>query len=202
MNHEFTFNKKQLFDIWSFSYDWLFPSIFYQAVHQRLLKYVDLPPNSRVLDLGCGTGRLLERLAEKFPHMYGTGCDFSPQMLQVARRNKLHRPRLIYIEGKADALPFAEGQFDAVFNTISFLHYPDPGKVLSEVARVLKTEGRYYLVDTTVKNYEEVNLQISPEGIRLYSQDKRETLGHKSGLQCLGHHYLISSVLLSIFVKS
>ncbi|MEM7725642.1 MAG: class I SAM-dependent methyltransferase [Cyanobacteria bacterium P01_A01_bin.45] len=201
MNQKFTLNKQQLFNIWSFSYDWLFPSIFYQAVHQRLLEYVDLPTDSRVLDLGCGTGRLLERLATHYPNLYGTGCDFSPQMLRVARRNKLQRQRLIYIEGKADALPFTEGQFDAVFNTISFLHYPYPDKVFSEVARVLKTGGTYYLVDTTVKNSEETHLKISPQGIRFYSPQKRENLGHSAGLQCSGHHYLISSVLLSIFVK-
>ncbi|MFN7662023.1 MAG: class I SAM-dependent methyltransferase, partial [Dolichospermum sp.] len=75
--------------------------------------------NANVLDLGCGTGRLLDRLANQFPEITGTGLDLSPQMLRVARQNNRHRPRLIYLEGNAENLPFAEGQFNAVFNTIS-----------------------------------------------------------------------------------
>ncbi|MGH1393016.1 MAG: class I SAM-dependent methyltransferase, partial [Trichormus sp.] len=149
MNNEFLKQKKLIFDLWASSYDSLLPSVFYQAVHKRLLEYVDLSAQANVLDLGCGTGRLLERLATKFPELRGTGLDLSPKMLQVARLSNRHHPRLIFIEGKAEALPFGDGQFDAVFNSISFLHYLEPKQVLQEVARVLTPSGRFYLVDIT-----------------------------------------------------
>jgi len=202
MNSDFISNKKQIFDLWAPSYDWLLPSVFYQTVHKRLLEYVDLPPRPNVLDLGCGTGRLLERLGAKFPDLRGTGLDLSGEMLRIARQKNRHRPRLIYVEGKAESLPFAEGQFDAVFNTISFLHYLEPQQILSEVARVLSPGGRFYLVDTTFKSKAELQLTLGSLGkVRLYSPHQREVMGSAAGLACVGHYYLLGPVLLTIFAK-
>lgn len=202
MTNNFLASKKLLFDIWAASYDWILPSVFYRAIHQRLLEYVDLPEPANVLDLGCGTGRLLERLATQFPDLRGTGLDLSPKMLRVARLSNRHHPRLIYIEGKAESLPFGEGQFDAVFNTISFLHYLEPQQVLSEVTRVLKPGGRFYLVDFTVAKAAILpKLPISPLGVRFYSPKQREALGSAAGLLCVSHHHLLGPVLLTIFAK-
>ena len=202
MTSNFITDKKELFDRWASSYDLTFPSFIYQAIHKRLISQVELSPQANVLDLGCGTGRLLERLAVQFPNLQGTGLDFSPQMLRVARQNNRHRPRLIYIEGDAVSLPFAEGQFDAVFNTISFLHYPEPEQVLSEVFRVLSPGGRFYLVDITTKCETASQLAAHPKTrIKFYSPERREQLGAAAGFQCLGHYYLLGPVLLTIFAK-
>ncbi|MBD2386485.1 class I SAM-dependent methyltransferase [Cylindrospermum sp. FACHB-282] len=202
MVNNFITNKKQLFDRWAPSYDWTFPSFIYQAIHKRLLSQVELPPQANVLDLGCGTGRLLDRLATQFPELRGTGLDLSPQMLRVARQSNRHHPRLIYLEGNAESLPFAEGQFDAVFNSISFLHYPEPQQVLNEVARVLSPGGRFYLVDITTKSETASQLIAnSPARIRFYSPESREKLGNNAGLLCIGHYYLLGPVLLTIFEK-
>ena len=195
-------NKKELFDRWANSYDWTFPSFIYQAIHKRLLTKVELSANANVLDLGCGTGRLLNRLANQFPEITGTGLDLSPQMLRVARQNNRHRPRLIYLEGNAENLPFVEGQFDAVFNTISFLHYPQPDQVLKEVARVLSPGGKFYLVDITFNNSS--SCQITPHShtaVKFYSQKQREEMGNNAGLNCVGHYHLLGFVLLTIFEK-
>lgn len=202
MTNNFLNNKKLLFDIWAGSYDWILPSVFYRAIHQRLLEYVNLPEPANVLDLGCGTGRLLDRLATKFPNLRGTGLDLSPNMLRVARLSNRHRPRLIYVEGKAELLPFGDGQFDAVFNTISFLHYLEPQQVISEVSRVLTPGGRFYLVDFTFeKEIEAQKVPISAFGVRFYSPRQRETLGSTTGLLCMNHYYLLGPVLLTVFTK-
>ncbi|MDZ8238890.1 MAG: class I SAM-dependent methyltransferase [Nostoc sp. ChiQUE01a] len=202
MTYDFLNNKKFLFDRWAPSYDWLFPSVFYQAIHKRLLEYVNLPERANVLDIGCGTGRLLERLATEFPDLQGTGLDLSANMLRMARLTNHRHPRLIYVEGKAESLPFAEGQFDAVFSTISFLHYLEPQQVVSEISRVLSPGGCFYLVDiTSKKDAQPQLLPISPRGIRLYSPNQRQLLGSSAGLLCLSHHYLLGPVLLTIFAK-
>lgn len=195
-------NKEQLFDLWAPSYDSLFPSVIYQAIHQRLLEYVNLPPQPEVLDLGCGTGRLLSRLAATFPDLRGTGLDLSAQMIRQARSRNSHRPRLIYLQGNALALPFVEGQFNAVFNTLSFLHYPTPEQVFAEVSRVLQKDGQFYLVDITTKQQSPSHyLGLAPADIRLYSPQAREQLGFEAGLNCLDHYYLLGPVLLTIFAK-
>ncbi len=81
-------NKEKFFDRWAPNYDFLLTSVFYQAVHKRLIEYVELPEQPNVLDLGCGTGRLLNRLATEFPALQGTGLDLSAEMLHQARQRK------------------------------------------------------------------------------------------------------------------
>jgi ubiquinone/menaquinone biosynthesis C-methylase UbiE len=194
-------DKKQIFDRWAPNYDILFTTIFYQAVHKRLLTKVELPPQANILDLGCGTGRLLDRLASQFPDLRGTGLDLSPQMVRIARQKNRHHPRLIYLEGNAEALPFAENQFNAVFNTISFLHYPEPQQVFNQVARVLSPGGRFYLADSILPSTTSKLMSKSLAKIKFYNREQREELGNISGLRCLGHYYLLGPVVLTIFEK-
>jgi len=110
--------KIKLFNLWAPFYDLLLPSVFYQALHQRLLEYLSLPPKPWVLDLGCGTGKLLERLAKTFPDLHRIGVDASPEMLRQARKFRRSSPRLIYLEGDVANLSTANEQFDAVFNRL------------------------------------------------------------------------------------
>lgn len=202
MSSNFLSNKKRLFDQWAPSYDWLFPSVIYQAIHKRLLEYVDLPRGANILDMGCGTGKLLDRLLNEFPDVRGTGLDLSPEMLRIARQSDRHRPRLIYIQGQAESLPFGGGEFDAVFSTISFLHYLEPEQVLREVARVLSPGGRFYLVDITTKKQTAPQvLPMSDRSMRFYSPQQREVFGSLAGLLCVTHQYLLGPVLLTIFAK-
>jgi ubiquinone/menaquinone biosynthesis C-methylase UbiE len=201
MNNNIYTNKQTIFNIWASFYDCFFTTVFYQAVQQRLLEYVQLKDRSQVLDLGCGTGRLLNKLAARFPNLKGIGLDLSREMLRQARRNNQFRERIIFVSGNAVSLPFADNQFEAVFNTISFLHYPDPEQVLQQVSRVLSPGGYFYLVDSCFGD-RDITTSVSWLGeMRLYSKTTREKLGKDVGLQCLGHHYLISSILLTIFIK-
>jgi len=202
-SHQEREQKIQLFNRWAGFYDWLVPSVFYQALHVRLLQSVQLPDNPWVLDLGCGTGRLLERLARHFPKLYGIGLDASPDMLRQARNTRRHFPRLIYIKGDAANLPTADNQFDAVFNTVSFLHYPEPMQVLSEVYRTLKPQGHYYLVDWVWEGPErQIEIPTGAGNIRLYRLDKRAELGKQAGFQLVNHDWLLGPVALTIFAKN
>ena len=202
MNRDIFSNKEKFFDLWAPNYDFLLTTVFYQAVHKRLLEYVELPEQPNVLDLGCGTGRLLNRLATQFPTLRGTGLDLSAKMLHQAQQGNRHKERLVYKQGNAESLPFADSQFDAVFNTLSFLHYPNPQQVFQEVNRVLYPSGKFYLVDFTVREWKGANsLPLSPGGIHFYSTQQREQFGLVAPLKCLGHYYLLGSVVLSIFSK-
>ncbi len=197
--------KARVFDQWAPNYDWLFTTVFYQAVHQRLLSYVSLPGQSptAVLDIGCGTGKLLNRLASQYSQLQGTGLDLSPEMLRQARQRNGHRPRLIFVQGASEAMPFADNQFQAAFSTISFLHYPEPQQVFKEIGRVLKPGGQFYLVDYTT--FLELGTQQNIAGLgglmHFYSPQQRERLAVNAGLNCKAHHSLLGPVLLSIFQK-
>ncbi|MBD2576398.1 class I SAM-dependent methyltransferase [Oscillatoria sp. FACHB-1406] len=200
MNDLELFRKKQkFFDRWAPNYDFLLTTVFYQAIHKRLLDCIELPESAEVLDLGCGTGKLLSRLAKNYPSLQGIGLDLSAEMLDRARRNN-EETRIRYLQSNAESLPFEDEQFDAVFNTISLLHYPHPERVLAEVRRVLKSGGRYYLADFSMGELLP-QLLITPGSVRFYSREQREQLGEDADLRCLGHQPLLGPVLLSSFER-
>ena len=202
MTNDFHQQKENIFNLWAPYYDCLFTTVFYQAIHQRLLDYVELKENASILDLGCGTGKLMNRLANKFPTIKGIGVDLSPSMLIEARvRNQYHK-RLIFVSGKAEALSFADEQFDAVFCTISFLHYPHPQQVFYQVSRVLADGGHFYLVDPyRGENHASILLPWIGE-IKFYDRQQREQLGTEANLLTISHHYLLPGILLTIFTPS
>ncbi|MFG1416451.1 metalloregulator ArsR/SmtB family transcription factor [Xanthobacter sp. V0B-10] len=104
-------------------------------------------PIRALLDLGTGTGRMLELFAGDIER--GMGLDLSPEMLAVARTN-LERAGLRHCllrQGDAYAVPAARDSFDAVI-VHQVLHYlEDPGRALAEAARVLRPGGRLLVVD-------------------------------------------------------
>ena len=199
MNNNFFNQKKQFFDSWAFNYDILLTTVFYQAVHKRLLEFVNIPQDAYILDIGCGTGKLLNRILKKFPEVFGIGVDLSPQMLRQARKNKCFPKREIFVKGNAENLPFSENQFNAIFNTISFLHYPHPEKVLEDIQRILTPDGYYYLADYT-SYFKQNTMPFSPGGIHFYTPQQREIMGKKVGLKAINHHYLLNNVVLTIFI--
>jgi SAM-dependent methyltransferase len=116
-------------------------------VEERLVELV--PPSSirNLLDIGTGTGRILELFGMQ--GVAGVGIDLSREMLQVARAN-LDRAGLkdCYVrQGDMYQLPWSGPSFDAV--TIhQVLHFADePGQVIAEAARVLKPGGRMAIAD-------------------------------------------------------
>ena len=104
-------------------------------------------PYQTLLDVGCGTGWLLNRLARVHPAEYH-GLDVSENMLAVAEEK--HIPGAVFVQGVADQLPYADDFFDVVTCIQSFHHYPDPDRAMREVLRVLKPGGLYLLSDTGV----------------------------------------------------
>ena len=199
MTDNFYQQKENFFNLWASYYDCLFTTVFYQAIHQRLLEYVELKENASILDLGCGTGRLMDRLAAKFPTMRAIGLDLSPSMLIEARTRNQYRDRLIFVSGRAESLTFADEQFDAVFCTISFLHYPHPQQVFRQVNRVLATGGHFYLVDAYGGEHNFSSFVPWIGEMRLYNRQQREQLGRENGLSAIAHHYLLPGILLTIF---
>ena len=104
-------------------------------------------PYEAVLDVGCGTGFLIDLLARKRPARY-VGLDLSTEMLRMARQKQIAGAE--FVAGTADKLPFKDGSFDIVTCSQSFHHYPYPSKAMQEAYRVLKPGGLYILSDTGI----------------------------------------------------
>ena len=108
------------------------------------------PGPLRVLDLGMGTGTLAVWLKQQRPELDVTGIDPDPEILAQARAKvRAAGVEIGIVEAGADALPFADGAFDAVVSTLVFHHLTTPLKrrALAEVARVLRPGGELHIGD-------------------------------------------------------
>jgi len=93
-------------------------------------------PGERILDVGCGTGRLTSEIAAR-PGIVVVGLDRSAAMLTEARRGH----RLPYVQADGTALPFA-GSFDAVFSAATFHWIHDHDRLFVSLYDALKPGGR------------------------------------------------------------
>lgn len=102
-------------------------------------------PEDRVLDVACGTGLVSRALVERWGCRV-VGLDQSAPMLGRARAKLAGDPRLAervtLVEGEAEALPFADGEFDHLTFTYLLRYVDDPAATLAELARVVKPGGR------------------------------------------------------------
>jgi len=107
------------------------------------------PPGGRVLDVGCGPGRLAVPLAQHGLNV--TGLDLDPAMIERARINAGRalgdERRPSFVVGDAASLGFPDGSFDLVVSTMSMHHWEDPAAGLREIARVLRPGGRALVWD-------------------------------------------------------
>ncbi|HEY7205717.1 MAG TPA: methyltransferase domain-containing protein [Methylomirabilota bacterium] len=114
---------------------------------ERMIEWARPRPGQRVLDVGCGTG-IVARRAAACVGADGriTGVDASPGMLAVARAAATREGRSIdWRQGRAEALPFADGAFDVVLCQYALMFFADPSAALGEMRRVLAAGGRAML---------------------------------------------------------
>jgi SAM-dependent methyltransferase len=110
----------------------------------RALRRCELGGGARVLDVGCGTGRWLERLERA--DMRPTGADRTAAMLQIARQ-RLPGPALVAAE--AQRLPFADASFDCVcaVTVLQHIRWEEQAQALEEMARVARPGACIVLLD-------------------------------------------------------
>jgi demethylmenaquinone methyltransferase / 2-methoxy-6-polyprenyl-1,4-benzoquinol methylase len=122
----------------------------------RTFAHILVQPNSRVLDLCCGTGDMTFALGKQ-AGKYGarvSGADFSHAMLQRARLKSLGKvlrngksPVPHWIEADALSLPFPDQHFDLVTSAFGFRNLADYDAGLREIARVLRPAGECGILD-------------------------------------------------------
>jgi ubiquinone/menaquinone biosynthesis C-methylase UbiE len=132
------------FDVWAASYERsaLQPVLFargQQAALDLARRYMPTP--RRILDVGCGTARLLRHARQRYPDADLVGIDPAPQMLRTAAAATPAALTIRYVRAAAERLPFAPHTFDLVVATFSLRHWTDPAAGIAETGRVLTPGG-------------------------------------------------------------
>lgn len=117
---------------------------------ERVVRTVRVPLNARVLDAGCGSGRVALAVKFRSPDAEVIGLDGDPHILTLARRKAARRNLDVkFFEGFIETVPFPDGSFDLVFSILVLHHLPEEAKVQAcrEMFRVLRPGGRAIIAD-------------------------------------------------------
>ncbi len=137
---------------------------------------IDIPPQARILEIGCGRGAGACLLHDHFHPASLHAFDLDHRMIQMGQKylGPEHRERIALYVGDAQTLPYRDGTMDAVFGFGVLHHLPDWRGGLKEIARVLKPGGIYFLEEFYPQFYQNFlarRLFLHPEHDRFFSHD-------------------------------
>ena len=136
------------FDQWAATYDKsIMQRLVFGPVHSKMLdllvRELKDPPRC-IIDVGCGTGRLLRAASVRWPEAQLSGVDPAERM--VSEANRLN-PKATFELAWAESLPFPDQAADVVLSSLSFHHWRNQTTALQEIARVLRPGGLFCLAD-------------------------------------------------------
>lgn len=120
---------------------------------EEIWKMIGKAEGKRVLDAGCGTGRLIKILFEK--GAFVTGLDIAPEMLKIAGK-KFKKAE--FVEGNVEKMPFEDDSFDMVTAGFVIVHLKDLRKFFDEVYRILKPGGVFILTNVNQRKAPKLRL--------------------------------------------
>lgn len=138
--------------------DGLSELLYLFTLRQVPLKLDDYASRS-VVEVGCGNGKGLNFLSRIVDAESMVGLDIAEGAIAYADASLSRPPKLRFVRGDAEALPYDDGEVDVILNVESAHNYPSPARFLAEVERVLKPGGYFSQVDIyTKKRFEETRL--------------------------------------------
>ena len=145
-------NEIEHFNRWSRTYDNSWIQRYADRLHIEMLDVITTKagtPNT-ILDVGCGTGRLLLKAHALYPSAQLFGIDPAEGMVAFARSQV---PSATIHLAPAESLPLADSSVDVVFSSISFHHWRDQLAAIQEICRVLRPGGYFCLTDMSLPDW-------------------------------------------------
>lgn len=131
------------FDNKAEKYDESYEGRLSEKFYRLLSENVELSKGMKILEMGCGTGTILNRLSQKCD-INGFGIDTEEKMLEQARKKC---PEMEILNSSCDDTPFEDESFDVIIACMAYHHFPDKEGFLKECARLLKKGGKLYIAD-------------------------------------------------------
>jgi ubiquinone/menaquinone biosynthesis C-methylase UbiE len=168
-------------------YDTINPFIWNEAMRTEAIELLDVDPDDRVLDVGCGTGFGTEGLLEVVDEVHA--LDQSPHQLAKAYEKFGKRGPVRFHLGDAERLPFRDDAFDVVWSSGSIEYWPNPVATLAELRRVCKPGGEVLVVGP---NYPKSTVfQKLADAIMLfYDEDEADRMFAEAGFADVTHRLM------------
>lgn len=180
---------------------------------QSLIRYAGFPLNSRVLDVGSGTGQLALALAQAGIQEV-VGIDVSLAMLEYAEYMRLNNPPSIvrsvsFRLAPAQLMPFRNGRFEAVVCRLVLNHARHPETILREMARVMVPGGMLVLADLLTAEdpvkratHNAIESRRNPSHIAAHTADQYRALVVDAGLEIISEQEIIFERELEEWIAS
>jgi SAM-dependent methyltransferase len=111
-----------------------------RTVAREFLDWLEIPADSRWIDVGCGTGSLSSNILDRLSPRDVLGIDQSAAFIAHVREH-IRDPRARFEEGDAQALPVEDGQFDVAVSGLVLNFVPEPNRALAEMTRAVRHGG-------------------------------------------------------------
>ena len=131
------------FDQYAEQYDAGFMGKGSACFYRDLIRELEIRDGNAVLDVGCGTGTILEWIGIS-KKIFGYGLDVSESMIAVAKEKN---PDYAFVTGDSARLPYADASMDVIMACMAYHHFPDQAGFRTEAMRVLKPGGSLYICD-------------------------------------------------------
>ncbi|MEW6086750.1 MAG: malonyl-ACP O-methyltransferase BioC [bacterium] len=123
------------------------------------------PKADSILDLGSGTGYLLEKVSRVYPGAKLYGLDIAHGMIETAAKRFQNKRNVFIIEGDIENLPLGENSFDLVISNATLQWIKDLDTTLKDINRVLKKNGVFYANIFGEKTFQELKLSLKSIGL-------------------------------------
>lgn len=134
----------------------------------QLFRLVESASAQNALELGCGQGLTTEEILKRFPNVRVVAVDYDvEQVARAQQRLAYFSDRVVVQQGDATALEFPDAHFDAVFACNLFHHIRDYRQALAETARVLKPNGKLYVMDLDRRFFNPLFRRLFPPEVLL-----------------------------------
>jgi ubiquinone/menaquinone biosynthesis C-methylase UbiE len=144
---------------------------FTEEMRDAAIARAGLSPADVVVDVGTGTGFVIQGLASRVARVYG--FDASPEMLDIARRNLARFDNVELQVAPGQTLPLPDGTVDAAFGNMYLHHAPDPAAAIAELARVLRPGGKLVLTDLDAHDQEWMRQDMADRWLGFERDDVR-----------------------------
>ncbi len=168
-------------------YDRVNPFIWNEEMRDEAIGMLDLSPDDRVLDVGCGTGFATEGLLEETEHVHG--LDQSAHQLDRATRKFGRRGPVRFYRGDAERLPFRDDSFDVVWSSGSIEYWPNPVDAIEECRRVARPGGQVLIVGPDYPN-RTVFQKLADAIMLFYDEDEADRMFREAGFEEFEHRIL------------